>query len=203
MIRNVHRVRALVAVVAAALCVGLAADVTNAGEARRAGIPPRVQKVKEGDWILYRNLGENDVVEYNKETATGIDKVENDLIVNYTMQEFDANGKPKGKPQEVVRFVSDEQKENEEFLKDTLKNAKAQKRKVKIDGRDVDVTVFVVQEDEHMTIEYWYSDDIGIDGKVAMVVLMPDEEHSEKPFEAVGFGNAKTKFDIRKYVGKK
>lgn len=201
MIRNVYRVRALVAV--AALSVVMAASALEAGEARRAGIPPRIQKVKEGDWILYRNLGENDVVEYNRETATSIEKVENDLIVNYTMQEFDANGKAKGKPQEVSRFLSDEQNENAEFLKDVLKNAKAQKRKVKIEGRDLEVVVFVVQEDEHMTIEYWYSDDIGIDGKVAMVVLMPDEQHSERPFEAVGFGNAKTKFDIKKYLVKK
>ena len=201
MIRNVYRVRALVAV--AALSVVMAASALEAGEARRAGIPPRIQKVKEGDWILYRNLGENDVVEYNRETATSIEKVENDLIVNYTMQEFDANGKAKGKPQEVSRFLSDEQNENAEFLKDVLKNAKAQKRKVKIEGRDLEVVVFVVQEDEHMTIEYWYSDDIGVDGKVAMVVLMPDEQHSERPFEAVGFGNAKTKFDIKKYLVKK
>lgn len=161
-----------------------------------AGIPPRIKKIKKGDWVLYR---EDDG--FRKETAADNEEIEKDFLIHYTIEEFDEKGKSKGAPQEVVRFETDEQTENAEFIQ-SVKGAKVERRKVKIDGKNVEVVVYiVVDKEDNSTTEYWYSDDLSIDGKVAMIVTFPDnEQHKYSAFEVVGFGDARAKFDIKKYL---
>ena len=189
------RLRALIVAFALTLCFGMAANIAAAGQARTVVIPPRLPNVKEGDWILYKNDKD-----YSKETVTKIEEVEEDLVVYYTIERFDFKGKATEK-QEVARIRSDEAAENAEFGQ-THNIVKAERRKVKIDGKNLQVFVFTALEgegDDAVRIEYWYSDDISVDGKVAMVVIVSDSE-TYTPFETAGFGDAKTKFNLKKYI---
>lgn len=179
------------------MCLGALGEAVMAGESRGAAVPPRLQKVKQGDWILYRD----DDGEFSLETATKIEEVENEYMVYYTIAEFDAAGKPKEEPQEVARFLSDEKKENAEFLK-SMKGGKAERRTAVIDGKKVPIIAFISkEEDDGHVIEYWYSDAISIDGRVGMKVVL-DEQHDYMPQETVAFGDAKTKPNVKKYLKK-
>lgn len=178
-----------------ALLVTLIAGEAFAGEARGgAGIPPRTPKIKKGDWVLYREEGG-----FRKETATNSEKTDDDFIVYYSIEEFDEKGKLKQEMDEVARFQSDEAKENADFIA-SVKGAKIERRKVKIDGKNVDVVVYIVADPEdNSKTEYWYSDDFTIDGKVAMLVILTEDE-TYRAFETVGFGDAKARFNIKKYL---
>ena len=182
-----------------ALCLAAAAGSAAAGEARNP-IPPRVPKIEKGDWSLLK-----DDDGFTRETVTDIEKTEGDVIVHYTMEKFDLKGKQTEKPQEVARFLSDEAAENNDFMK-TMKVTKAERRRAKIDGKNVNVVVLIIKDttsgaEDGTTLEYWFSDEISVDGKVAMIVPATSEENQDyKVYEVVGFGDAKTKFNLKKYL---
>lgn len=181
----------------AALALGLAFLCGTAAAGESVTVPQRLQKIKQGDWILYRD----DDGAFSKETVTNIERVEKEYIVYYTIEAFDKVGKAVDKPQEVARFLSDEQKENAETL-EAMKDAKAERKTVTIDGKKVPVVIFSKADEDGHTVEQWYSDAISIDGRVAMRVLINDT-HGYIPFETVAFGTGKTKPDIKKYLLKK
>jgi hypothetical protein len=200
-LRKIGRVSILTCAVA--LLLGLfAADAAVAGQ-QRSPIPGRLLKVKEGDWILIRT-GEGLI----KETATGIEETEADpenniepfYMVLYTLEKFDpATGKPLDKPLDVARALDYEQEENLAAVQDMV--GRPERRRVKIDGRNINVVVIKKQDEGNINIEEWYSDEIGIDGRVAMVIAGEDM----KPYtalEAVAFGDARTPLNINKYLSK-
>lgn len=181
---------------AAAFFMGLFAAVADAGEAR---LPLRTQKIKEGDWIFYEENGD-----YVKETATGIEKGDDDYIVHYTRETFSPDGKVTDR-EEVARFLSGEREDHAEILKG--KGIKYQRRRTKIEGKNVEVLAVIYPAGDESSIPYemWYSDGIGITGIVAMVLKLPSEEEEdkivdEKAIETLGFGDAKTPFNFKKYV---
>lgn len=190
----------------AAFVLGVFADTAAAGQPRapQSPIPGRVLKVREGDWILMKT-GEGLI----KETCTGIEKFESDTendiepyyMVTYRMEKFDAaTGKPIEKPMDVARALEHEREENLEALKGMV--GKPERRKVRIDGKTVNVVVIKKREEGGVNIEEWFSDEIGIDGRVAMVVSGEDIE-PYTALEALAFGNAKTQLNIGKYLQKK
>lgn len=178
-----------------ALLVTMVVGEAFAGEARgAAGIPPRSTKIKKGDWVLYKEEGG-----FRKETATDSEKTEDDYIVYYSIEEYDEKGKVKQEMDQVARFQSDEAKENADFIA-SVKGAKVERRKVQIDGKNTNVLVYIVADpSDNSRTEYWYSDDFTIDGRVAMIVYLSDED-AYKAFETVGFGDAKTRFNLKKYL---
>ncbi len=196
---------ALIPALFVALLAGIAADAA-AGQPRAAQqspIPGRLLKVREGDWALVRT-GEGLV----KETVTGIEETkadpENDIepyyMVMYRLEKFDAaTGKPLEKPMDVARALEHEQEENLEALKGMV--GRPERRRAKIDDKNVNVVVIKKREEGGFTIEEWYSDEIGIDGRVAMVVTGEDVE-PYSALEIVAFGNAKTPLNINKYLQK-
>lgn len=204
MIRTMQKIRAAsILALFAAVIFGLAAGDCLAGQQRAAIIPPRLQKVKEGDWVLIRS-GEGLI----KETATGIVEIEADpkegiepmYMVEYTLEKFDGEtGKALEKPMKVARALEHEIEENAETIA-TMKG-KPERRKATIDGKALNIVV-VPQEEEGAKIENWYSDDVGIDGRVAIVVISPDMD-PYRSLEVVAFGNAKTQLNIKKYLQKK
>lgn len=197
MVKTSVKIPFLVLSLVMALCLGAFAAAAAAGESRGAGVPPRLQKVKEGDWILYRD----DDGALSKETATKVEEVENEYIVYYTIEEFDPAGKAKDEPQEVARFLSDETRENAEFLA-SMKGGKAERRTLTIEGKKVPIVAYITKDEDGHVVEHWYSDAISIDGRVGMKVIL-DEQHDYSPIETVAFGAAKTKPDLRKYLVKK
>lgn len=172
-----------------ALFCGLAA-VAQAGQPRSSAIPSRVKKAEKGDWVLVRYEDRMML-----ETVTGSEEVEDDYMIHYTMQDYALNGQPQ-EPQNVVRLLSDETAEYAELL--SSPGAKAERKRARVDNKNVNVMAVTVME-EGAAIEYWYSDDIGIDGKVAMIVKIPEMD-AYKAMEVIGFGDAKSPFNIRKYV---
>lgn len=207
MTRSLQKTRfAALLIFAVALILGVAADAALAGQPRapQSPIPGRLLKVREGDWVLVRT-GEGLV----KETATGIEKIEADLenkiepyyMITYRMEKFDAEtGKPIEKPLDVVRALEHEQEENLEAIKGMV--GKPERKRVKIDGKNVNVVVIKKKEEGDIVVEEWYSDEVGIDGRVAMVISGPDME-PYGALETVAFGNAKTPVNINKYLQKK
>lgn len=184
--------RASIFVVLAVTALCLSAGAALAGQPRGANIS-RVSKAEEGDWIVYR---QGDELIYEK--VDGVEELEDDMMVTYTMQNFKLNGQG-DKPTQVVRLLSDEKSEFAELL--GTKGAKSERKRVKVDGKNVNVVIVSVPEDGGV-IETWITDEIGVDGRVAMVVKMKDMDEY-KPLETVGFGNAKSPFNIRKYIGGK
>lgn len=189
MIRTFRVVAAFV--FAAVLVSCLAAE---AGEVR-SPVPLRISKVKVGDWVLYK-----DDDGFIKETATDTEEIEGDYIIHYTMETFDANGKLKNKD-EVARFRSGELSEYAELVKS---RAKVNRKRVKIDNKNV--IVYIASIPEEPPYEMWYSDDFGITGSAGMryELATGDEGAMEEyfPIQVIAFGGEKDKFDIRRYVGK-
>lgn len=179
-----------------------------AGQPRASSpIPGRVTKVKEGDWVLIRTGDE-----LIKETAVKITDMKSDarpgdeayfdpiFMVEYKMERFNgATGQPNGAPMEVVRALEHEIEENAEFARSI--QGKVQRRKVKIDGKNVNVVVIPQAEDGGILVEHWFTDEFGIDGKAGMVVKMPENE-TYTPMEVVAFGNARQALAIQKYLKK-
>lgn len=181
---------------AAVFVMGLFASIADAGETR---LPARTQKVKEGDWIFYNENGD-----YIKETATGVENGDDDYIVHYTRETYAPDGKVTAR-EEVARFLSNEKEDHAEILK--AKGLKYQKRRTKIDGKNVEILAVMYPADGPSSVPYemWYSDDIGITGMVAMVLKLPSEEEEdkvedEKTIETLGFGDAKAQFNFKRYV---
>ena len=179
---------------AVALVAGFAVRA-DAGEIR-SPVPLRISKVKVGDWVVYK-----DDDGFTKETATDTEEVEGDYIVHYTMETFDANGKPL-KTDEVARFRTGELSEYAELVK---ARAKVDRKRMKIDGKNV--MIYIANMPEEPPYEMWFSDDFGITGSAGMryELATGDEGAIEEyfPIEVVAFGSGKDKFDIRRYVGKK
>lgn len=206
MIRSPQKTRlASILTFVAVLVLGVVADAAMAGQPRapQSPIPGRLLKVKQGDWVLVRT-SEGLV----KETVTGIEETEADpeneieayYMVEYRLEKFDeATGKPLDKPMDVVRALEHEQEENLEAVKGMV--AKPERRRAKIDGKNVNVVVIKKKEENGIFIEEWYSDEVGIDGRVAMVVSGEDME-PYSALEVVAFGNAKTQLNINKYLQK-
>lgn len=189
----------------AAFAVSLFADAAQAGQ-RRANtpIPGRLLKVREGDWVLIRT-SEGLI----KETATKIEVTEADpenniepfYLVMYTLEKFDpSTGKPIEKALEVARALDYEEEENIENARDMT--ARPQRRRVKIDGETVNVVVLFKEEEGGVKVEEWFSDELGIDGRVAIVISGEDMD-PYTALEAVAFGGANKPLDIRKYLSKK
>lgn len=211
MIHALHRVRTASLVCVAVLFVlAVFADSAAAGQQRaQSPIPPRLLKVKEGDWILVRTG--DDLL---KETATEISDIRPEVkpgeegwfepvyMVEYTLEKFDGEtGQPIDKPMNVVRALEHEQEENAELLK-TMRG-KPQQRKIAVDGKNITVVVIPQQEEDGTIVENWFSGDIGIDGRVAIIVRMPESKETYNALEAVAFGNAKQQMNLRKYLRKK
>ncbi|MCD8350123.1 MAG: hypothetical protein LUC93_05870 [Planctomycetaceae bacterium] len=174
-----------VALFAAALCL----QAAEAGQPRNP-VPSRVKKAEKGDWVLIKY--EDRMV---LETVTDMEEVEDDLMLHYTMQDIALDGKADA-PKNVVRLQSDETMENMELV--TSPGAKVDKKRGRVEGKNVNVVSITVPE-EGGTIEYWLSDDVGVDGKVAMIVKFPEME-AYKAMEVIGFGDAKTPFQLNKYI---
>lgn len=180
--------RALFALVAL-FC--LAAAGVHAGQARNA-IPSRVKKAEKGDWVLVKF--EDRLM---LETITNTEELEeDDLMVTYTMQDISFEGKAE-KPQNVVRLLSDETMENMELQ--SSPGAKVDKKRGRVDGKNLNIVAVTVPEEGDTIIEYWYSDDVGVDGKVAMIVKIPEMD-AYKAMEVIGFGDAKSPFNMKKYI---
>lgn len=206
--------------VASMLCIAmiiLAASVISgapaqAGQVRGASspIPGRITKVKEGDWVLVR-LGENELI---KETATKITDIKGEgkpgdesyfepvYMVEYTLEKFDgATGSSNEAPMNVVRALEHEIEENAEMV--SSMSGKPQRRKVKIDGKNVNIVVIPQVEEGGVTIENWFTDEFGIDGRAGMVIRMDGEtKETFTPMEVVAFGNARQPLTIQKYLKK-
>lgn len=180
----IKRASILFALVAMLFCLAPAA---HAGQTR---IPSRVKKAAKGDWVLVKFEDRMML-----ETVTDTEEVEDDYMVHYTMQNISLDGKAE-EPQKVVRLLSDETAEHEELL--GTSGAKVDRKRAKIDGKNVAV-ITVLAPEEDATIEHWFSDDVGIDGKVAMIVKIPEMD-AYKAMEVIGFGDAKSPFNLRKYV---
>lgn len=189
------------------------AEPVLAGQTRAPAspIPPRLTKVKEGDWILVRTGDE-----ILKETANKITvmKPEADVkpgdeawfdpiyMVEYTLERLNGEtGQPNEKPMNVVRTVEDEQGENAEILKSMA--GKPQRRNVTIDGKKVTVVVIPQIDENKIQIENWYTDQFGIDGRAGVIIKLPDVDDTYNALEVVSFGTAKQKPNIQKYLQKK
>lgn len=182
--------RALFALVAL-FC--LVAGGVHAGQARNA-IPSRVKKAEKGDWVLIKF--EDRLM---LETITDVEELEeDDLMVTYTMQDISFEGKAE-KAQNVVRLFSDETMENVELQ--SSPGAKVDKKRGRVDGKNLNIIAVTVPEEGDAVIEYWFSDDVGVDGKVAMIVRVPEMD-AYKAMEVIGFGDAKTPFNLKKYLKK-
>lgn len=177
---------------AAALCalLCLLAAGVQAGQPRNA-IPSRVKKAEAGDWVLIRFEDRMTL-----ETITSTEEVEDDFLVHYTMQDiaFDGTAQP---AKNVVRLLSDETAENMELQ--ASPGAKVDRKRGRVDGKNLNIVAVIVPEEGDTTIEYWLSDDVGVDGKVAMIVKVPDME-AYKAMEVIGFGDAKSPFNIQKFI---
>lgn len=185
------------------------ADAAFAGQQRaQSPIPGRVTKVKEGDWILIRT-GDSLL----KETATKISDIRPEVkqgeegwfdpiyMVEYTIEKLDGEtGQPIDKPMNVVRALEHETEENAEMLRSM--KGKPQRRKIKIDGKNVDVVVIAQEEDGGVLVENLFSDQIGIDGRVGVIVRMPDGKETYTALETVAFGNGRPPA-LQKYLQKK
>lgn len=210
MIHAMHSVRAAAVAIVFAALFGFAADGALAGQQRQAPrgsiIPSRLQKVQKGDWALVLT-GEGLL----KETATDIVSVEADpeneiealYMVEYTLEKFDAEtGKPLEKPINVARAIEHEQEENAEILK--AMKGKPSRKKVKLDGKTIDVVVVPQAEEDGIIIEHWFSDEVGIDGRVLMLVTGGHEEMEPyKSLEVLAFGDAKSPLNLKRYLQKK
>ncbi len=163
-------------------------------------IPLRTARVQEGDWVLYRN--EEGL---RLETATKVEpQLGGDLMVFYTMQKVEANGKV-AEGDEAVRMASQE-KTDIANLAGQLQKPKVERRQINLDGKKVNAYVLADVRDG-FSMEYWYTDEFTIDGQVlSQVIIAGVDDHpgqTDKLFEAVAFGNAKQPFNpknIKKYV---
>ncbi len=204
-----HSLRKISGVAILACAVALASGVVSgeapAGQRRaQSPIPGRLMKVKEGDWILTRT-SEGLI----KETATKIEVTEADpenniepfYMVLYTLEKFDpATGRPLEKPLDVGRDLETEADENLANVEGMV--ARPQRRKVKIGGRDINVIVIRKQEEGGVNVEEWFSDEVGIDGRVA-IVFSGEEIEPYTALEALAFGDARTPLDINRYLSRK
>ncbi len=183
-----HRLVKRVAMLCTLFCL-IAAGV-QAGQPRNV-VPSRVKKAEVGDWVLIRFEDRMTL-----ETITGAEEVEDDFMVHYTMQDiaFDGTAQP---AKNVVRLLSDETAENMELQ--TSPGAKVDRKRGRVDGKNLNIVAILVPEEGDTTIEYWLSDEVGVDGKVAMIVKVPDME-AYKAMEVIGFGDAKSPFNIQKYI---
>lgn len=184
----------------AAACVFAGAFVLFAGFASlaeagqvRSPVPLRIGKVEVGDWVLYR-----DDNGFTKETATELEEIEGDFIVHYTMETFDANGRPLQKD-EVARFRTGELADYAELVR---ARAKVTRENVTIGGKNVLVYKALMPEDP--PYEMWYSDAFGITGSAGMRYSLPTGEEGEMedyfPIEVMAFGGARDRVDVRRYV---
>lgn len=199
------RASAILSIIAAFFLVALA-DTAMAGQQRapQSPIPGRLLKVREGDWSLVLT-GEGLV----KETVTKIEETEADpeneiepyYMVEYQLEKFDAaTGKPLEKPMNVARALEHEQEENLEAVQGIL--GKPERRKTKIDGKTVNVVVIKKKEEGDFVIEEWYTDEAGIDGRVA-IVISGEGVDPYTALQMMAFGNAKTPLNLAKYLQKK
>lgn len=207
MIHALHSLRAsAILSIALALFLAAAADSAMAGQPRapQSPIPGRLQKVREGDWVLVMT-GEGLI----KETATAIHETEadpeNDIeyyyMIDYQLEKFDAStGKPLDKPMTVARALEHEQEDHAEIVKNMA--GKADRKKTKIDGKTVNVVTVRSKDENGFIMEEWFTDELGIDGRVAIVVSGEDIE-PYTALQVVAFGNAKTPLAINKYLQKK
>lgn len=210
-LKRIRTISLLFGVVAAlAVCAVFAAPAHAGQRVAASPIPGRVTKVREGDWVLVR-LGD----ELIKETAVAVtdmkaegkpgdeDYFEPIFMVEYTLEKFDGEtGQLIEQPMDVVRALEHEIEENAELLRSM--SGKPQRRKVKIDGKNVNIVVIPQMEDEGMLVENWFTDEFGIDGKAGMVVrLGGDTKETHVPMEVVAFGNARQPLAIKKYLKKK
>lgn len=173
------------------LVAGLACADADAGEARGT-VPLRADKVREGDWILYRMNGE-----LVKETAIKVERFEDEVLVNYVIEKYAENGAPASR-EEVSHFLSLERENAAELARN--RKAKRERKRVKIDGKNVDVIVVAFAEE--VPYEMWYSDAISVTGLVAMVTRVRGEE----PFwsiQPLAFGGAGAAPNIKRHLGGK
>lgn len=207
--RKVRVVAMLFAVMAALVVLGAPVHAGQFRSAASSPIPGRVTKVKEGDWVLVR-LGDDLV----KETATKITDIKPEgkpgdesyfepvFMVEYTLEKFDgATGQPNESPMNVVRALEHEIEENAEIVQSM--SGKPQRRKVKIDGKNVNIVVIPQVESDGVMVENWFTDEFGIDGKAGMVIRTTGEtKETFSPMEVVAFGNARQPLAIQKYLKK-
>lgn len=180
------RAAVIVALFAAAVCL----QAVQAGQPRNP-VPSRVKNAAKGDWVLIKY--EDRMV---LETVTDVEEVEDDLMVHYTMQDIALNGKAE-EAKNVVRLQSDETAEVMELV--TSRGAKVEKKRGRVEGKNLNIVAITTIEEGDVTIEYWFSDDVGVDGKVAMIVKAPEME-AYKAMEVIGFGDAKTQFNLARYL---
>lgn len=187
--RTIARTLRLAPFFAFVACLASVAFDAAAGEARGA-MPLRADKVREGDWILYRMNGE-----LVKETAMTIERFEDDVLINYSIEKFAPDGAPSSR-EEVSHFLSIEKQNSDDLAQD--RKVKRDRRRVKIDGKNVNVLVATFTDE--VPYEMWYSDDISVTGLVAMVTRVRGEE----PFwsiQPLAFGAAGSNPNIKRYLG--
>lgn len=154
--------------------------------------PVRVDKVKVGDWILYKN-GDRLI----KETAIRVDKTKEDVIVLCRQDLLNEAGVAIESGEvtfTLSKALENKKKADELYIDDKYRHVrletgmKREKREVEIGGKKITIVALIIEKPIYQ--ETWLSDEISINGRVAFKSISPDKKLNIA-IEPVDFGNEK------------